>query len=124
MNLKMLLKVLKLSISIAAKFLSSIMSESCGWHAAGPMNFNVQGKAPDAQDGSPVKGAAVAISTWDGYKCRQYTDLNGDYSIRDCPVVAAKGTKLHVGQSGYVDKWIDLEITSNLRTVNVALERK
>jgi hypothetical protein len=77
----------------------------------------------DATDGTAID-TTVGISSLFGYKCVQSTDINGEYYIRNCSVVAVNPHLWVSGGSRYNDKWIDLEITSSLQTINVALERK
>jgi len=122
----MLKKGLKFSIVIAVICLSSVMCKG-GFDikANSSTNFNIQGKVTDAKDGTAIRGALVGISSlFADSKCLQSTDGNGDYYIRNCPVLAAGRTRLYVGNQGYTEKWVDLEITSNLQIINVALERR
>jgi len=122
----MLKKSLKFSIVIAVICLSSVMC--AGGFDITPIstNFNIQGKVTDAKDGTPIGGATVCIDNWGELKCCQYTSVNGDYYISNFPVSVIARPKLYVGNQGqgYTDKWVYLEITSNLQTINVALERK
>ena len=121
----MLKKGLKFSIVIAVICLSSVMCNVAPDVHLTQTNFNIQGKVTDATDGTGI-GGTVAIASLFGYKCVQYADRNDGYYIRNCSVVGVKGsTQLYVsGGSGYNEKWVDLEITSNLQTINVALQQR
>ena len=122
----MLKKRLQFSIVIAVICLSSVTCNVGFDIKAISTNFNIQGKVTDAKDGTPIGGATVCIDNWGDLKCCQYTSGNGDYYISNCPVSVIARPKLYVSNQGqgYTDKLVDLEITSNLQIVNVALERK
>jgi len=99
---------------------------NCGPNFQNPTatNFHIQGTVTDAQNGAPISGAAVAIAFLNSWNGSQDTNTEGYYSI-NCSAIYLKGyTVLCAMRHGYKTRNLEIENTSRLQTINIALERE
>ncbi|MHB8055990.1 MAG: carboxypeptidase-like regulatory domain-containing protein [Candidatus Aminicenantales bacterium] len=120
------MKKTKITVLVfAAICLSSVLS-SC-WKPFSNTHeeyCSIQGNVTEAENGSPIEGAQVGIRIFYGINCPHNTDTNGNYYIFRCHIKTVGNIYLSISKVGYITQEVSLQITSDLQTINIALERE